>query len=347
MAEVTSVGDRAAEIFIRLPHSWCGASLEAVEQVADAAEALGFDGVSVQDHILSSAGVAPCGHRHLGDDRMVMEPLTTLAYVAARTSRVKLVTGVLVLPFRNALWVAKTAGTVDVLSRGRLILGLGVGWPKRRATDGIQVMGVHAALASRETDLFELPGPRWQVMDESLEAIDHLWRDDVATYAGELIHFEGVDMRPQTVQRPRPPIWIGGRADAALRRAAQIADAWFPSQASVDVLAAGRKTTREMAAAAGRPAPRVAVNLFICVDRDGEAARDIVRDGLGHRFKNEELLFESTIAGSPHDVRERMRAYMAAGCSAFDLKIVPLGTGETLDQMELLAREVLPALVQA
>ena len=336
--------DGPAEVFIRLPHSWCGASVEAVERVADAAEALGFDGVSVQDHILSTQGVSPCGHRHIGDDRMVLEPFATLAYVAARTKRVKLVTGVIVLPFRNPLWVAKTGGAVDVLSNGRLVLGVGVGWPKSQASDQTQVMGLHADLAGRETALFPLPGPRWKVMNEWLEALDHLWRDEVATYHGELIQFDEVDLRPRTVQRPRPPIWLGGRADAALRRAALIGDAWFPSQATLEVLAAGRRRTIEIAEEAGRPAPRVGVNLFISVDRDGDLAREIVRDGLGHRFKNEELLFASTIAGTPDEIRDRMAAYVAAGCSAFDLKILPLGTDETLAQVELLAREVLPAM---
>ena len=113
-----------------------GERAEAVERVADAAEALGFDGVSVQDHILSTQGVSPCGHRHIGDDRMVLEPFATLAYVAARTKRVDFVTGVIVLPFRNPLWVAKTGGAVDVLSNGRLqVLGVGVGSPKSQASD--------------------------------------------------------------------------------------------------------------------------------------------------------------------------------------------------------------------
>lgn len=332
------------EVFIRLPHSWCGASVDGVLEVARAAEALGFDGVSVQDHILSSDGVSPCGHRHIGDDRWVMEPLATLAFVAAVTERVKLLTGVLVLPFRNALWVAKTAGTVDVLSHGRLVLGVGIGWPSSRKGDASQVMGVHADLAARETALFDLPAPRWKVMNESLEAIDQLWSEDVAHFEGEAIHFAGVDMRPQPVQRPRPPIWVGGRAEAARRRAAVLADGWFPSQASVEVLAAGRTSLLAFAAEAGRPTPRCAVNLFISVDRDGEAARDVVRDGLGHRFQSEETLWASTIAGTPQDLRERMRAYVDAGCSAFDLKILPLATDETLRQVELLAGEVLPAL---
>ncbi len=335
------------EVFVRLPHSWCGASLDGILQVAEAAEALGFAGVSVQDHILSGHAVAPCGHRHLEDDRMVLEPLTTLSFVAARTSRVRLLTGILVLPFRHPIWVAKTAGTLDVLSKGRLILGVGVGAPRSRTTDGVQNMGPHADIASRESALFKLPGSRGQIMDESLEALDRLWRDESASYHGELFDFDGVDLRPQPVQRPRPPIWVGGRAEAAHRRAALIADAWFPSQASVEVLAAGRARVLEMAATADRPAPRFAVNLFVSVDRDGDLARDVIRDGLGHRFRTEAGLFESSIAGTPAEVRDRMLAYVDAGCSAFDLKILPLTLDETLAQMELFAREVLPTVMSA
>ena len=335
------------EVFVRLPHAWCGASLDAIVQVAEAAEALGFAGVSVQDHLLSGPAIAPCGHRHREDDRMVLEPLATLSFVAARTSRVRLLTGVLVAPFRHPIWIAKTAATLDVLSRGRLVLGVGVGAPPGRTTDGIQELGPHADIATRESALFQLPGPRGRVMDETLEALDALWADGPASYHGRLFDFEGVDLRPLPVQRPRPPIWVGGRADAALRRAALLADAWFPSQASVEVLAAGRASVLAMAAGADRPAPRFGVNLFASIDPDGDAARDTIRDGLGHRFRSPALLFESTLAGTPAEVRERMLEYVAAGCTAFDLKLLPLTADETVAQMGSLAREVLPAVTAA
>jgi probable F420-dependent oxidoreductase len=334
----------APEVYIRLPHSWCGASLDAVVRVAEAAERLGFDGVSVQDHVLVGPGVAPCGHRHEGDDRTVMESLATLAFVAARTSRVRLLTGVLVLPFRHVVWVAKTAATIDVMSSGRLVLGVGVGAARGRQTDGIQNLGPHADISARETALFDLPGPRGALMDEALEALDRLWTADPASYRGRYISFEDVDLVPRPVQRPRPPIWVGGRVDQAIRRAALLADGWFPSQASVEVLAAGRARAGELAAAAGRPAPLIGVNLFAAVDPDGDAARDVVRDGLGHRFRSEDALFASTIAGTPAEALERMTAYVAAGCSMFDLKLLPHRRDEIIEQMERIAAEVLPAI---
>jgi probable F420-dependent oxidoreductase len=332
------------EVFVRLPHSWCGASADAVVRVADAAERLGFDGVSVQDHVLAAHGVAPCGHRHAGDDRNVLESLATLAYVAARTTRVKLLTGVLVVPFRNLVWVAKTGATIDVLSGGRFILGVGVGAPRGRRTDGVQNMGPHADISSRETALFDLPGPRGVLMDEALEALHLLWTEDAPSYRGSQIRFEGVDLYPKPIQRPRPPIWVGGRADAAIRRAATLADGWFPSQASIEVLAEGRARVLAQAAAAGRPTPVFGVNLFLAADRDAAVARDVIRDGLGHRFRTEEGLFDATISGTPAEVARRMSAYVAAGCSVFDLKMLPHTGDSTITQMELLADEVLPVL---
>jgi probable F420-dependent oxidoreductase len=331
--DAPAAGGEPIRFFVRLPHSWCGASVDGVLRVAESAEVLGFDGVSVQDHLLSSRGTSPCGHRHTDDDRMVLDPLSTLAFVAARTARLGLLTGVIVLPFHHVVRLAKQAGTVDVLSDGRLILGVGIGWPKAKSSDATQRMSLHADLAARETALFDLPGPRWKLMDEALEALDRLWRDGSATYHGECIAFDDVDLRPRPVQQPRPPIWIGGRAEPVLRRVARYGDGWFPSQASVDVLAAGRARVLELAAQAGRPAPTFGVNLFVSVDRDG----------LGHRFRDEEALRASTIAGDPAEVVERIASYVAVGCRAFDLKILPLATAETLDQVGLLAREVLPA----
>jgi alkanesulfonate monooxygenase SsuD/methylene tetrahydromethanopterin reductase-like flavin-dependent oxidoreductase (luciferase family) len=331
-------------VFARLPHSWCGASVDAVDEVAAAAEVLGFDGVSVQDHVLAGPGVAPCGHAHAGDDRMVMESLTTLAWVAGRTSRVQLLTGVLVLPFRHLMWVAKMGATIDLVSGGRFILGVGIGAPRNRQTDGVQNMGPHSAISARETALFDLLGNRGRLMDEALEALHRLWTEDAASFVGEQVRFEGVDLYPKPVQRPRPPIWVGGRAEAAIRRAATLADGWFPSQASVRVLAEGREVARRLAAEAGRPEPVFGVNMFAVVDRDGEAARAAVRDGLGHRFRSEDGLLGATIAGTPDEVVARMLEYVSAGCSVFDLKFLPHRGSDSVRQMELLSRDVLPAV---
>jgi probable F420-dependent oxidoreductase len=344
LTEQTTTLTGPLQVFVRLPHSWCGASVEGVIRVADAAETLGFDGISVQDHILASHGVSPCGHRHQGDDRTVMESLATLAFVAARTDRVRLLTGVLVLPFRPVVSLAKAGATIDVLSNGRFVLGVGVGASPGRSSDGTQNLGPHSEIARRELALVDLPGPRGKLMDEALEALDRLWTEDSASYQGSTITFEDVDLYPKPIQKPRPPIWVGGRAAAAIRRAATLADGWFPSQASVSVLASGRDRAFEIAAAANRPNPLIGVNLFISVHPDREVARDVVSDGLGHRFATEQALRAATMAGTPADVLKRFSAYTEAGCSVFDLKILPNNEESILAQMRVIAAEVLPAL---
>lgn len=346
---MTTVGrpagvDRPVEVFVRLPHSWCGASVAGILSVAAAAERLGFAGVSAQDHILSSHEVAPCGRNHAGDDRIIMDPLTTLAFVAATTQRVKLLTSVIVLPFHNVIRLAKTCATLDVLSNGRLVLGFGIGSPTTRVTDGVQNMIPHSDVAARETALFPLPGRRGALMDEALEALQRLWTEDAASFEGSMIQFHGVDERPMPAQRPRPVMLVGGRAKAALHRAGALADGWFPSQATVSDIRVGRRRVVEAAVAAGRPEPIFGVNLFAAVDSNGRKAREVVRDALRDRFRTEEGLFAGTVSGSPAEVTERLLDYADAGCSVFDLKLLPSAEDASLAQMQQLAADVLPAL---
>jgi alkanesulfonate monooxygenase SsuD/methylene tetrahydromethanopterin reductase-like flavin-dependent oxidoreductase (luciferase family) len=234
--------------------------------------------------------------------------------------------------------------TIDQLSNGRLILGVGIGAPRSRQTDGVQNLGPHADISARETALFDLRGRRGELMDEALEALHRLWTHDTASFLGEQIRFESVDLVPRPVQQPRPPIWVGGRVEAAITRAATLADGWFPSQASIAVLAEGGARVRRLAAEAGRPPPTLGVNLFAALDRKGDQARGIVRDGLGHRFRTEDGLFGATLAGTPDEVAERMLGYVAVGCSVFDLKFLPHRGPDSVRQMELLAQDVLPAV---
>lgn len=227
-------GSSAAAVFVRVPHAWCHVSPSAIHEVSAAAEELGFDGVSVQDHLLSESGVTPCGDAHGQDDRMVLEALSVLNYLAGRTRRLRLLSGVLVLSYRDAILLAKEVATLDVLSRGRLVVGVGVGAVGGGQADAGQELSPHARIAQREFEAMGVRGGRGGLMDEMLESMITLWEQDSATFHGRLISFDGLDLFPKPVQDPHPRIWIGGRSDAALRRVARLGDGWFPSHASPD-----------------------------------------------------------------------------------------------------------------
>lgn len=331
---------------VRLPHSWCIATKDAIVRIADLADELDWD-VSVQDHLLAGTDVSPCGTAHGGEDRAVFEAHTTLAFVAARTTRARLIAGVYVLPYRNPVWLAKETSTLDALSDGRLIVGVGVGALRGRGEDKGQNLKAHGSIAIREFDTFNVQGHRGRMMDEYIRVLDALWTQDSASYSGEFVTFEDIDLYPKPVARPRPPIWIGGRSDAAQDRAVALADCWFPSQPSVEVVAAGRERLVAKAAELGRPVPDLAINIFAAIDADGERARSAMRDSLSHRFQGDGPLFDATFAGNPDEVRARIQRYVDVGVTTFDLKFLPLTVEDTIAGMRMIAAEVEPALSNA
>ncbi len=330
---------------VRLPQSWCIASRDALVAVADLADELDMD-ISVQDHLLSDGSVSPCGHAHAssGEDRAVFEAHTTLAYLAGRTARARLIAGVYVLPYRHPVWLAKETSSLDALSDGRLVVGVGVGALRGRQEDKGQDLRAHGSIAVREFDTFAVHGHRGRMMDEYIRVLDALWTRETASYEGEFVRFSGIDIFPKPVASPRPPIWVGGRSEAALSRAARLGEAWYPSQAPVEVIEAGAPQLARIAHEAGRPVPTVAVNLFAAVMADGDAARGAIRDALGHRFQGDAPLFEATLAGTPDQVRAHIQRYVDAGVTTFDLKYLPLTRDATLTQMRLVATEVAPGI---
>jgi len=161
---------------------------------------------------------------------------TTLAFVASATARVGLLSHVLVLPYRHPLVVAKQYGTLDRLSGGRLILGVGSGHLKPE----FRILGAD----------FDRRGP---VSDEYLCAIRAAWENEVAHFAGAAVAFRDVMVAPRVAQRPTPPIWVGGNSRAAVRRAARHGDGWVPWQLTPGELASAAAYARRLRAEAGRP----------------------------------------------------------------------------------------------
>lgn len=173
--------------------------------IAKHVDGLGFDSLTISEHIVMPNEMADVMGKRFPDS------LVAASVLAGATERIKLLTYVLVLPFRNPLVLAKQAATVDFLSNGRFLLGVGIGHTPRE----FEAIGVP----------FERRGAR---SNEYLEAMRELWTSDDPTYKGEFVEFSGVAFEPKPVQKPHPPILIGGNSKPAMRRAAKYGDGWLP-----------------------------------------------------------------------------------------------------------------------
>jgi probable F420-dependent oxidoreductase len=196
---------------------------------ARAAEEAGFEALWVGDHVaLPAEAPDPAGQPRL-------EALVALAYLAAVTTRVRLGIGVIVLPQRQPVLLAKQLTSIDVLSRGRLTVGIGVGYVERE----LRALGAS-------------PADRGARTDEYLAALRALWDEPVPTFEGRFASFAGVLQRPRPVQRPHPPIVVGGHSAAAYRRAAREADGWYGWELDVEQTAAALAELRRQERPAGR-----------------------------------------------------------------------------------------------
>jgi len=228
---VTSSGP-AMKFGVWLPNCRHLATPQIIRRVAASAEELGYDSVWVSDHVVvPRANLANFGET-------VFDPLVTLGVVAGATRRVQLGTTVLIIPYRNAVVTAKMVSTLDALSGGRVVLGIGAGWVAAESA----MLGVPFA-------------ERGAMTDEYLRAMRELWTSPAPSFAGRYTQFAEVVFEPKPAQKPHPPIWVGGHSRAALRRAVEFGAAWHPINRAPDELRAGRAELARQSAARGRAVP--------------------------------------------------------------------------------------------
>ena len=229
------------QIGISLQNNWGIEDVQSIIQLARRAEELGFASVWVHDHVFNAAHV----FRRIGN-KPYYEPLTLLSYVAACTQRVGLGTSVLVLPYHNPLRLAKIAATLDVLSGGRLILGVGVG------------------AVPQESEALGSPyAERGAITDEAIAIMQELWTKDDPSFAGKYYRFSGMPFSPKPLQQPHIPILIGGNSRAAIRRAVRLGNGWHPFAISSETLREGIHYLREHAQRAGRDVTEIPVSFSI------------------------------------------------------------------------------------
>lgn len=332
---------------VMLPHSNNPASTSAILRAAEVAEELGFDALCVHDHIQFDGGSIAAGSHHRvpgGDVRNLFEPMSTLAFVAGRTTRARLMTTILLLPVREPILLAKQAATVDVLSGGRFVCGVAVGPPLKEKPGETTRLTKYKVNAVKEYAAFGLRGHRGRRMDEYLQAMIAIWTQEQATFKGRYVSFEAIDVFPKPLQKPRPPIWIGGRSEHAIERAAASGDAWFPSQINPKQFADGVRLLRERFAARRRPLPsEYGVNIFTCTAATDDEADRLARPVLESKFYDEHDYRTRTIIGSPDATIRSLKEWEGVGLTFCQIKPIYHTLDDLVAQLRLLAREVMPA----
>jgi alkanesulfonate monooxygenase len=292
--------------------------VEALYAYAERAEALGFESLWAWDHVI--LGVEP--------SFPILDAATILTAIAARTRRIKLGTGVLVLPLRNPTVAAKVLSTLDVISHGRLILGVAAGW------------------YAREFDAVGVPfKQRGRLFERNFEILIRLLTEDRVTLQADEFNLREAVMRPRPAQRPRPPILIGGYVDAVLRRVATRGDGWLTYFYTPDSYRRAWARIVGFAEAAGRdPSTLTGTNqLAIYVGRSRAETEAPMRQWLQTEWDVaawSESTIEHAIRGNVKECIDQLRAHVEAGVHR--LILIPYRYAP--EQVELIAREIVPAL---
>jgi probable F420-dependent oxidoreductase len=258
----------------------------------------------------------------------VLEPMTTMAAVAARTHRLKFGPSVLVAPFRSPVLMARELAMLDYLSNGRALPAVGIGVELERE---FRAAGIPFRERGRRTD-------------ETIEILRRCWTGDEVTYAGEFWQLDRVQVLPRPVQRPFP-LWIGGKSEAAMRRAGRAGDGWIPSFITPAEFGVGVERTLAFATEAGRtvPADHFGTLVYYCLAPDPAAARSVAMPYVPRGRVDEATLAACTAFGPADLLVERLEQYVARGGSKFIVRPM-CPPDQMLEQLARLNDEVIPVL---
>jgi len=253
------------------------------------AEELGFDYLVTGEHISFHVGTA--------------NNMVSLAAAAGATETIKLMSGIVLVPLYPAALLAKQVAMLDVVSGGRFSLGIGVGGEFPRE---FQAVGVPVEERGARTN-------------EALEVIDKLLTEKNVSFDGRFTTLDDITIAPGPVQKPRPPIWVAGRKDVAMKRVARYGDGWLPYMYTPEMLAKSVDKIADFCEAENRARDAVATGLYIftCVHESRERALELANEQLSRQYNQDfsKLVSKYTISGTPDDCLEQIDAYRAAGAS--------------------------------
>ena len=285
------------------------ATVEVIRATAVRAEALGYDSLWVSDHVV----VPRANVKNFGET--VFDPLVTLAVMAGATRHVRLGTTVLIVPYRNPVVTAKMVASLDALSGGRVVLGVGAGW-------------LPAESAMLSVDFKQ----RGAMTDEYLETMKELWTNPAPSFAGTYTTLGDVIFEPKPAQRPHPPIWVGGHSPAALRRTVRFGAAWHPINRPPEELRAGRTELARLSREHKRATPpAITLRNDVRILKLGESAPASTHGG-------------RVMAGEPAALVAQIRELTACGVEELVLEFLAADGRELDAQMTAFAERVRPAL---
>ncbi len=305
---------------LHLPASSLGVTSADLIRFAQRAETLGFYCITVADHVIGPGSLS-VPYPYTVDGKYPgtgyhLETLTTMSFLAGATERIRFVTSVMIAPYRNPIITAKMLASLDVLSQGRVIVGLGVGWMKE------------------EFEALSTPpfAERGRVTDEYIRAFRELWTSDHPSFHGRYCDFSDITFSPKPVQKPAIPIWIGGHSQQAIRRAAQLGDGWHPIGGVPTIPLEPEDLARDLELLAGyaEKAGRNPKNIRVALkgslfDRERQS-----RPGKRRRF-----------IGSAEEIADDIREYRKAGVDTMIFDVRRPSLTETLERMEWMGKDVI------
>ena len=348
---------------VRIPVAGVLASPDAVVRSTQAAERLGFDSVWVHDYLIWTKQLdrlhISCGSREAVDAAgenyppIFYESLTNLAFLAGITSTIRLGVAVLCLPYRPAVLTAKQLANIDVLSNGRLELGIGQGAAKSTLNEEFEVLGLRR---DRKIGMTR----------ETVEAMQAIWSQESPSFEGRHVNFGPATVYPKPVQHPGPPIWLGGSAEKSLDMVADYATGWLSCWVSPEQFPVAIADLHERMEARGRESSELTIGseIQIMLGETTDVARRAAARTMGAfeegyagttgGFAQEgrdsdtlDEIWKSSLIGSADDVAEELRRYIDAGCTFFELKFIYHTVDHLIEQLEEFATSVAPQLTSS
>jgi probable F420-dependent oxidoreductase len=304
---------------LHLPASSATVKPDELVQFAQRAEALNFSLLTVADHVIVPTHIS-VPYPYTVDGKYPgtgfhLETLMTMGFLAGATQRIRFATSVMILPYRNPIVTAKMLASLDVLSGGRVIVGVGVGWMKEEF-ENLQAPDYAA---------------RGRVTDEYIRAFRELWTSDRPAFKGRFVNFSDLIFLPKPVQKTIP-IWIGGHSNAALRRAGELGDGWHPIGGVPTIPLEPEDIKKDLVTVA---------EYAVKAGRDPRAIHVALKGSL---FDKEKKIADRRrrFMGSADEIAADIRDYGAAGVNTMIFDVRQPNSAETLERMEWMAREVYP-----